>query len=110
MNRLTVNSMRFMMEAAEIDSDGASGAFKLQGLALAWARVFAVWIDDTPPDFVQDHGGARPRTDARRAHRRRGRSAGAVRSAAQGDRTRGDEARSRAGQLTRRRPREDEEA
>jgi AcrR family transcriptional regulator len=51
LNRLTVNSMRFMMEAAEIDSDGASGALKLQGLALAWARVFAVWIDDTPPDF-----------------------------------------------------------
>jgi len=51
LNRLTVNSMRFMMEAAEIDTDGPAGALKLQGLALAWARVFAVWIDDTPPDF-----------------------------------------------------------
>ena len=51
LNRLTVNSMRFMMEAAEIDSDGPTGALKLQGLSLAWARVFAVWIDDTPPDF-----------------------------------------------------------
>ena len=29
----------------------AGGALKLQGLALAWARVFAVWLDDTPPDF-----------------------------------------------------------
>jgi AcrR family transcriptional regulator len=51
LNRLTVNSMRFMMEAAEIDSDGPSGALKLQGLALAWARVFAVWLEDAPPDF-----------------------------------------------------------
>ena len=53
MNRLTVNSMRFMMEAAEIDSDGPSGTVKLQGLALAWSRVFAIWLDDTPPDFAK---------------------------------------------------------
>ncbi len=53
LNRLTVNSMRFMMEAAEIDTDGPSGALKLQGLALAWARVFAIWLDDTPPDFAR---------------------------------------------------------
>ncbi len=51
MNRLTVNAMRFMLEAAEIDSDGPGGALKLQGLALAWARVFAIWLDDSPPDF-----------------------------------------------------------
>lgn len=53
MNRLTVNSMRFMMEAAEIDSDGPAGSVKLQGLALAWSRVFAIWIDDAPPDFAK---------------------------------------------------------
>jgi AcrR family transcriptional regulator len=51
MNQLTVNSMRFMLEAAEIDSDGPAAALKLQGLALAWARVFAIWLDDAPPDF-----------------------------------------------------------
>jgi hypothetical protein len=43
--------MRFMMESAEIDSDGPTGALKLQGLTLAWARVFAVWLEDAPPDF-----------------------------------------------------------
>ncbi len=53
MNRLTVNSMRFMLEAAEIDSDGPAGAVKLQGLALAWARVFAIWVEDSPPDFAK---------------------------------------------------------
>ena len=51
MNRLTLNSLRFMLEAAEIDSDGPAAALKLQGLALAWSRVFAIWLDDTPPDF-----------------------------------------------------------
>jgi AcrR family transcriptional regulator len=53
MNRLVVNSMRFMLEAAEIDSDGPAGALKLQGLALAWSRVFQVWLDDAPPDFAK---------------------------------------------------------
>jgi hypothetical protein len=53
MNRLTVNSMRFMLEAAEIDSDGPTGAVKLQGLALAWGRVFQIWLDDSPPDFAK---------------------------------------------------------
>ncbi len=50
-NQLTVNSMRFMLEAAEIESDGPAGALKVQGLTLAWARVFAIWLEDTPPDF-----------------------------------------------------------
>jgi AcrR family transcriptional regulator len=51
MNQLTVNSMRFMLEAAEIESDGPAGAVKVQGLAFAWARVFAIWLEDAPPDF-----------------------------------------------------------
>ncbi len=50
-NRSTLNSMRFMLESAGLDSEGPAGALKLQGLALAWARVFAVWLDDTGPDF-----------------------------------------------------------
>jgi AcrR family transcriptional regulator len=48
-NRSAVNSMRFMLEAAGIDSEGAAGAITLQGLALAWARVVAVWLDDPEP-------------------------------------------------------------
>jgi hypothetical protein len=53
MNRLTMNSMRFMLEAAEVSSEAPGGALKLQGLALAWSRVFAIWLDDTPPDFAK---------------------------------------------------------
>jgi AcrR family transcriptional regulator len=49
MNRVSVNSMRFMLEAAGIDSDGAAGALKLQGLAFAWARIVAVWLEDSEP-------------------------------------------------------------
>lgn len=50
-NRLTLNSLRFTLEAAEIDNDGPTAALKLQGLALAWSRVFSIWLEDIPPDF-----------------------------------------------------------
>ena len=41
--------MRFMLEAAGIEAQGAAGAIKLQGLALAWGRVLQVWLDDEEP-------------------------------------------------------------
>ena len=50
MNQLVLGSMRFMLEAANIELDGgAAGAIKLQGLALAWARIVMVWLDDDDP-------------------------------------------------------------
>lgn len=45
LNRETVNSLRFMLEAADIDSDGPVGALKLQGLAFAWRRVLDAWFE-----------------------------------------------------------------
>ncbi|WP_158816566.1 TetR/AcrR family transcriptional regulator [Methylocapsa sp. S129] len=45
-NQVVVNSMRFMLEAAGIESEGGAGALKLQGLALAWGRIVGVWLDD----------------------------------------------------------------
>jgi AcrR family transcriptional regulator len=48
-NPSMINSMRFMLEAAGIDSEGLAGAITLQGLAFAWARVIAVWLDDSEP-------------------------------------------------------------
>jgi AcrR family transcriptional regulator len=50
-NQVVVNSMRFMLEAAGIDSDGGAGALKLQGLALAWGRIVNVWLDDEEPEL-----------------------------------------------------------
>ena len=50
MNQIVVGSMRFMLEAAGIEvEDGAAGTIKLQGLALAWARIVGVWLDDDDP-------------------------------------------------------------
>ena len=49
LNGLTINSMRFMLEAAGIDSEGPVGALKLQGLAVAWTRILRVWLDDRDP-------------------------------------------------------------
>jgi AcrR family transcriptional regulator len=46
LNREVVNSMRFMLEAADIESDGPVGALKLQGLAYAWKRVLEAWRAD----------------------------------------------------------------
>jgi AcrR family transcriptional regulator len=53
MNQSAVNSMRFMLEAAGIDSSGIAGAIKLQGLALAWARILSVWLDDYEPELAK---------------------------------------------------------
>jgi AcrR family transcriptional regulator len=50
MNQTALGSMRFMLEAAGIEGDGGAAAtLKLQGLALAWARIVGVWLDDDDP-------------------------------------------------------------
>jgi len=51
-NRETVNSMRFMLEAAGIDSEGPVGALKLQGLALSWSRILGTWFHDDDPGLA----------------------------------------------------------
>ena len=51
-NRLEVNSMRFMLEAAGIESEGPVGAVKVQGLVLLWTRVIASWLRDDDPGLA----------------------------------------------------------
>lgn len=52
LNQVVLGSMRFMLEAAGIElEDGPAGAIKLQGLALAWARIVRVWLDDEGTDL-----------------------------------------------------------
>lgn len=53
LNRLMLNSMRFMLEAAGIDSEGPVGALKLQGLVLAWRRVLRAWFSDDDPELAE---------------------------------------------------------
>jgi AcrR family transcriptional regulator len=52
LNQLTVNSLRYMLEAAGLNSEGPLGALKLQGLALAWTHVFHIWLTDDTPDLA----------------------------------------------------------
>ena len=52
LNTMALNSMRFMMEAAGAESEGAVGALKLQGLTLAWARLVNVWLNDDDPGMA----------------------------------------------------------
>jgi AcrR family transcriptional regulator len=52
LNRQAVNSMRFMLEAAGIDSEGSVGALKLQGLVFAWRRILARWFRDDDPGLA----------------------------------------------------------
>jgi len=48
LNGMVLNSMRFMIEAAGLDSEGPAGNLKLQGLVIAWTRVLNTWFDDEP--------------------------------------------------------------
>jgi AcrR family transcriptional regulator len=50
LNQLAINSLRFMLEAAGLSSEGPLGALKLQGLAIAWTHVFHAWLGDEAPD------------------------------------------------------------
>ena len=51
LNRSMLNSMRFMLEAAGVGSEGAFGALKLQGLVIAWGRLLDIWLRDDDPSL-----------------------------------------------------------
>lgn len=53
LNQLTVNSMRYMLAAADIDTAGPMGGLKAQGAALLWARVLDAWLDDDDPGLAR---------------------------------------------------------
>lgn len=52
LNQMAMNSMRFMLEAAGLDGEGALGAVKTQGLVIAWLRVLDVWFHDHDPGLA----------------------------------------------------------
>lgn len=53
LNQAALNSMRFMLEAADISAEGPVGTIKMQGLVLAWARVLEVWFRDDDPAYAR---------------------------------------------------------
>ena len=46
LNAMTVQSQRWMLEAAGIGASGPVGTLRAQGAALMYARVLGVWIDE----------------------------------------------------------------
>jgi AcrR family transcriptional regulator len=53
MNRVAVNSQRFMLAAAGVDTTDALGPLKLQGAVAVFARAFATFLDDEEEDLAR---------------------------------------------------------
>jgi ubiquinone biosynthesis protein COQ9 len=51
--RPLLSSMRWMLEAAGISTDGAAGSVRITGLATVYASVFRVWLDDDDPGYAR---------------------------------------------------------
>lgn len=49
LNKLAVRSQQWMLSAAGIDSSGFIGGIRAQGLAVMFARVMRVWLNDEDP-------------------------------------------------------------
>ena len=53
LNSVMLNSHRYMLAAAGIDTEGSLGQLKLQGVVIAFARVTQVWLDDEDPALAR---------------------------------------------------------
>lgn len=53
LNGVMLNSHRYMLAAAGIDTEGPLGRLKLQGVVIAFARVTQVWLDDDDPALAR---------------------------------------------------------
>jgi hypothetical protein len=53
MNGVMMNSMRFMLASAGIDTEDRLGALRIQGAVLIFARVQRVWLDDEDPGLAR---------------------------------------------------------
>jgi AcrR family transcriptional regulator len=51
LNQLALNSWRYMLAAADIDTEDSLGLVKTQGAALVFARTLDVWFEDDSPDM-----------------------------------------------------------
>ena len=48
-----LSSQHWMLQAAGIGTDGAMGALRVTGLALAYASVFRTWLEDDDPGLAR---------------------------------------------------------
>lgn len=53
MNGVSLNSQRFMLAAAGIDTEGPLAGLKLQGAVIAFSRTLDTWFDDDDPGLAR---------------------------------------------------------
>ncbi|NEU13530.1 TetR/AcrR family transcriptional regulator [Methylobacterium sp. BTF04] len=53
LNGVALNSHRFMLAAAGINTEGPLGRLKLQGVVIAFARTVEVWLHDDDPALAR---------------------------------------------------------
>jgi AcrR family transcriptional regulator len=53
LNRLAVRSQQWMLSAAGIGSSGLVGGLRAQGVAVMYARVMRVWLEDDDPGLAR---------------------------------------------------------
>jgi len=53
LNQVSLNSQRFMLAAAGINTEGPLGTLKLQGAVLVYANAMRTWLDDDDPTLAR---------------------------------------------------------
>jgi AcrR family transcriptional regulator len=53
LNKVALNSMRFMLAAANINTEDALGSLKLQGMVLVYSNTMRAWLDDDDPALAR---------------------------------------------------------
>jgi AcrR family transcriptional regulator len=53
LNQVSLNSMRFMLAAAGIGTEGPLGGLKLQGAVLVYSNTMRTWFDDDDPTLAR---------------------------------------------------------
>jgi AcrR family transcriptional regulator len=53
LNQVAINSMRFMLAAAGINTEGPLGTLKLQGAVLVYSNTMRTWLDDEDPALAK---------------------------------------------------------
>jgi AcrR family transcriptional regulator len=53
LNQVSLNSQRFMLAAAGINTEGPLGTLKLQGAVLVYANTMRTWLDDDDPTLAK---------------------------------------------------------
>lgn len=53
LHQVAVNSMRFMLAAAGINTEGPLGTLKLQGMVAVYSKTMQTWLDDDDPALAR---------------------------------------------------------